>query len=222
MAYSETKWVAGDLPFWQDWRAFAAATVLVSGAFALALTPSAPPTRLSSTVTLELTTGHGSGVHIGNGLILTAAHVASEGDAVMVQTSDGSVREAALVWATLGYDIALLQTSSDGMAESPLACWPVQVGQPVVAHGAPMDVGQVTTYGNIIGEPRPMERWASVVPVDMTILPGMSGGPLLNTNGEVVGITVGIVAYPTLAGPALTGLGVAVPASVVCGLMGRS
>ena len=84
-----------------------------------------------------------------------------------------------------------------------------------------MNIGQKATYGAIVGVAREVEGWGAVVPVDMTILPGMSGGGVFSLNGEVVGITVGVLAYPTLAGATLTGVGFAVPSIVVCGLLGR-
>ena len=184
-----------------------------------ALYPPTPP--LSSSVTIQLTDSMGSGVHIGNGLILSAAHVAREGSEITVETSDGASREATVVWASAKYDISVIQTSSDGLAASPLSCAPPQLGQPVIAHGSPMDIGQLVTYGAIVGEAREVQEWGSVVPVDMTILPGMSGGALLSLQGEVVGISVGILAYPTLAGATVTGVGFAVPSIVVCNLLGR-
>lgn len=221
MALTETKPTkAYDSSGWQVGATVTLALAAIGYCLFAAPPPPTPP--LSSTVTVSLANGHGSGIHIGNGWIVTAAHVAKEGDSVVVLTSDGKTRDAVVVWASGSTDIALLQTASDYLATSPLACAPPVLGQPVSAHGSPMEVGQVITYGKIVGEARPMEHWAAVVPVDMTILPGMSGGALISPSGEVVGIVVGIVAYPTLAGATLTGLGVAVPSSVVCGLLGRS
>lgn len=196
------------------------AFVIAGGALASDLLPKSPAPLLS-TVTVSLETGKGSGVHIGNGLILSAAHVASEGDTVTIVTSDGKKRDATVVWASLASDIALLSTNGDNLSASPLSCAPVQVGSAVTAHGSPMWVGQLTTHGTIVGTPRAAERWASVVPMDITVLPGMSGGPVVNSSGEVVGITVGVLAYPTLVGETFTGIGFAVPAVVVCALLGR-
>ena len=175
-----------------------------------------------STVKVELVQGHGSGVHIGDGLVLSAAHVASEGDVVKIKLDDGTTRDAQVVWASKASDIALLQTSPAGLAASPLSCAPAIVGQSVTARGNPLVLEFVTTYGHIVGAPRQMQEWASVVPVDMVILPGMSGGPLFNSAGEVVGINVAVLTVPLGLSASITGLGMVVPSSHICSLLGRN
>ena len=180
------------------------------------------PPLASSTVKVELVQSHGSGVHIGDGLILSAAHVASEGDVVKLKLDDGTTRDAQVVWASKASDIALLQTSPAGLAASPLSCAPAIVGQSVTARGNPLVLEFVTTYGHIVGAPRQMQEWASVVPVDMVILPGMSGGPLFNPAGEVVGINVAVLTVPLGLSPSVTGLGMVVPADHICALLGRT
>lgn len=180
----------------------------------------------SSTVKVELAQGHGSGVHIGDGLILTAAHVASEGAVVKLKLDDGTERDATVVWASKASDISLLRTSPDGLSASSLNCSPLVVGQSVTARGNPLDLEFITTYGHIVGKAVTVQNWAAAAPTDLTILPGMSGGPLFNAAGEVVGINVAVMIAPIVAqvplGGAFTGIGFFVPAEHVCGLLGRS
>lgn len=189
---------------------------------ALAFPPSPPPPLLSSTVKVQLAEGHGSGVHIGDGLILSAAHVASEGAVVKIKLSDGSLRDATVEWATKSSDVALLRMRADGIAASPLSCAPVVIGQPVTAHGNPLDVEFIHTYGHIVGDAAQRGPWDAVAVVDMEILPGMSGGPVLNDAGEVVGMAIGLLTLPLGFSSSATGIGFVVPSSVICGLLGRT
>ncbi len=176
----------------------------------------------SSTVKVELDKGHGSGVHIGDGLILTAAHVAREGAAVRLKLDDGTYRDAEVLWSSTASDIALLRTSPDGLQSSPLSCAPLKVGQEVTARGNPLSVEFITTYGHIVGPATKRSDWLGVAPVDMVILPGMSGGPAFNSAGEVVGINVALLTLPLGVSVSATGLGFIVPAEQICGLLGRS
>jgi S1-C subfamily serine protease len=221
--YKEVRWgwVWGDVSdiAWMAAGVASGCAILAVAAYIGPLHPT--PARLASTVKVELSKSHGSGVHIGNGLIVSAAHVASEGDTVKIRTDDGSLREATVIWASKAHDIALLQTSSDGMAESPLSCAPSAIGLPVHAVGNPLSFDGITMNGRVAGKPRKAQDWASVVPLDITILPGMSGGPVFNDAGEVVGISVAVATAPVGFSFSLTGLGMMVPSTVVCGLLGR-
>lgn len=180
------------------------------------------PRTASAAVKVQLEKGHGSGVHIGDGLVLTAAHVASEGAIVKLKLDDGTEREATVVWASAASDVALLRTSGDGLAASVLNCAPVIVGQPVTAHGNPLNIEFIATRGHIVAGDAKRGQWASTAVVDMTILPGMSGGGVLNDRGEVVGIAVGLLTLPLGLSVSATGIGMIVPAKHICGLLGRT
>lgn len=225
MAYSETRAIYTR----PDQTGWFVGTIVALALLAIGyLVYSANDTRLntpplpSSTVKVELVQGHGSGVHIGDGLVLSAAHVASEGAAVKLKLDDGTTRDATVVWASKASDVALLRTSADGLSASRLNCAPVVIGQSVTARGNPLAIEFVTTYGHIVGAPMTLEKWQSVAPVDMVILPGMSGGPVFNAAGEVVGISVAVLTAPMGFSASLTGLGMIVPSSHICGLLGRT
>ncbi|UXN70876.1 serine protease [Devosia neptuniae] len=222
MAYSKTSFVA--TPIWDQWW-FPVTLPSVAALIVLALANvlyAQPPVIPSSTVKVELEKGHGSGVHIGDGLILTAAHVAREGAAVRLKLDDGTYRDAEVLWSSTASDIALLRTSPAGLSSSPLSCAPLKVGQEVTARGNPLSVEFVTTYGHIVGPATKRSDWLGVAPVDMVILPGMSGGPAFNSAGEVIGINVALLTLPLGVGVSATGIGFIVPAEQICGLLGRS
>ena len=163
--------------------------------------------------------GHGSGTHIGEGYILSAGHVADDAKTLQILADNGSEYTADVLWSNREFDVALLRLQTDSsVGITPLSCAANPVGQRVRAYGSPANKDFVYTVGEVVGKPAPHPLWRSVIPVDMTIIPGMSGGGVLNQAGELVGITVGVMVYYQ----GLTGIGYVVPATVACTLMGRT
>lgn len=157
----------------------------------------------------------GSGVHIGDGYILTAAHIASESKGEMtLKSSNGGVQTATLLWTNKQYDVALMHIAKPALIDSVrLDCAPNYDGQRVVLHGNPLGIEFLSSAGSVVIQP-----WANVVPVDMTVVPGQSGGAVLDDAGDLVGIAVGVATYNL----GVTGFGFIVPASTVCMLLARS
>lgn len=176
--------------------------------------PTQPETLPGSTVKVVLENGHGSGVHIGNGYVLTAAHVLRGEPALKLD--DGTEHPATVLWQNKEYDIALLRTEAT-MQSSSLACTALYDGQSVIARGNPSQLEFVSSAGRVVGAPRAVGPWKAAAPVDMTIVMGMSGGPTLDAAGRVVGINVGVLS----ARGSLTGFGFIVPGSAVCELLGE-
>ncbi|MBY3434802.1 trypsin-like peptidase domain-containing protein [Rhizobium laguerreae] len=187
----------------------------------------APPTTSEdSVVMVNLADGHGSGVHIGNGFIITAAHVAGEAKEVDIKRQVGEDLKAEVLWVNKAYDIALLRTSGKLAGQSALNCAQPKIGDEIQAAGNPLNLEFVSSFGRIAGTARAAEPWREVVITDVTTVMGASGGPLFGKDGRVVGIVVGVMPAPIKNGdgyvPSLTGFGTAVPASVVCQLLGRA
>jgi serine protease Do len=163
--------------------------------------------------------GTGSGVHIGHGYILTAGHVGSMFGDLTAKDSAGRSHKVAVLWVNAKYDIALLRVDdAPTLATAPLSCAPVTVGQHVRSFGNPLDVENVFAEGVVAGAPRAYTAWASVLPVNVVVVPGMSGGALLDDSGQVVGINVGVMVTPY----GMAGFGWIVPSSSVCELMGKA
>lgn len=209
-------------------KAALAAAAVSAVAYAYVTTPSDSerfPERpmAGSVVKVLVGEGHGTGTNIGGGYVLTAAHVikAAKG-AVKVRLDSGEIREADILWSNEKYDIAAIRiTRSEGIAVSALSCDDLATGDAVRAYGNPQVLEFVNSYGHISGSARTVGPWASVYPTDITIAPGMSGGPLFNADGDVVGVMVGLMAIPIGFAPALIPFSYAVPSSVACSLMGR-
>lgn len=189
----------------------------------MVFTASHPPKAAEplATAFVKLTdgTGHGSGVHIGNGYIITAAHVADDFKDMTLKASDGRSQSATVLWQNVKYDVAMMRASKPEYLDSvPINCEPNYDGQAVVAEGNPSDMEFVRAYGKVIGAVRRQDpNWLEAVPVNMAIVPGMSGGAVLNETGEVVGISVGVMT--TQYG--MAALGYIVPASTICMLLDR-
>lgn len=201
-------------------RYFLAALAALALIFAgVAYTKPAAAPLPTSIVKVLVGQGHGSGVHIGGGYVLTAAHV-TQGKEVKLRLTDGSEIAAEVLWENKTYDVALLRTEAK-LAASPLACRTAAVGERLTAHGNPLSFEFVSADGKVSGAAREFGHWKRVLPVDMTIVMGMSGGGVMDAHGNVVGISVGVMVASLMGFPSLTGFGAVVPSSVICNLMGK-
>ncbi|NAS32241.1 trypsin-like serine protease [Flavobacteriaceae bacterium R38] len=141
--------------------------------------------------------GLGSGVLIsGECHILTAAHVVSGSSTVMVKTQDGKLREAQLLFSEKSADIALLKLIEPDhtLAHAKLGdSDELAIGQNVYAIGSPYGLENSFSSG-IVSSFRNFNRVqdgtinVEFIQTDAAINSGNSGGPLFNSNGEVVGI----------------------------------
>ena len=141
--------------------------------------------------------GHGSGFIIDpSGIIMTNAHVVEGASKLIVHFYDGSEVKAESWAADPRSDVAIIRVK----AEQPLPVLALgnsdlmQVGDWVLAAGNPFDVGVTVTAGIIsaTGRGPGINERESYLQTDAAINPGNSGGPLLNLNGEVVGINTAI------------------------------
>ncbi|ASQ10239.1 serine protease [Sinorhizobium meliloti] len=184
----------------------------------------AAPDHLKTETTLVKITlegGHGSGVHIGNGYILTAAHVVKDAKTATLKTKDGKTRQAAVLWANTEYDIALLRSQDGNMDAAALDCRIAQAGDFITSYGNPLNVEFAAAFGRIAGEPRALGPWKSVFVTDITTVMGQSGGPVFDADGRLIGITVGVMGAPMGFSHSLVGYGFVVPSRAVCDLLAR-
>lgn len=173
----------------------------------------ATPALPDSTVKVITDTGHGSGVHIGSGLVLTAAHVTGDEDRVKIKTRDGKEIDGIVLWSNRAYDMTLVHAPQLRAQASPVSCRPVTLGQRVRARGNPLRWEWIEMWGTVSGfVPTTMDDTASVV-LNITTLPGMSGGPIFDESGAVVGLV-----QKGIRGFAFDGM---TPMSESCRLLGR-
>ncbi|MBM3945213.1 MAG: PDZ domain-containing protein, partial [SAR202 cluster bacterium] len=169
-------------------------------------------------------TDSGSGFFIDNeGHILTNYHVISVGDEIRVTLADGRVLPATKLGTSPADDLALLQVDPDEVRDIvPLILADsdqIKTGQLAIAIGSPfgldnyLSVGVVAGYGEgpaLTSRPVPKMVWTNA-----QLLPGNSGGPLIDSKGAVIGIAT---AVQVGAGGEL-GLGFAIPSNIVGDLL---
>jgi S1-C subfamily serine protease len=160
----------------------------------------------------------GSGIVIdGNGTILTNYHVVENAVKVQVSIEKGQNVDAQVVGKDPSNDLAVLRISTDGLTLHPLTLGDsskVQVGDPVLAIGNPFDLERTLTTGVISALQRQITApngfaIDNVLQTDAPINPGNSGGPLLNAQGQVIGINSQIETGGS--GNGSVGIGFAVP-----------
>ncbi len=143
----------------------------------------------------------GSGViMLRKGYVLTNFHVISDADQIIVALQDGRVLTAELVGVDVPTDLAVLSISADNLPEIPQdpELSPL-VGDVVLAIGNPYNVGQTITQGIISATGRiglstmgpDSNGRQDLLQTDAAINTGNSGGALVNTRGELVGINAG-------------------------------
>ncbi len=174
--------------------------------------------------TIPLGTGSGFVYDI-EGHIVTNNHVVADGDSFEVVFSDGTQSKAVIVGTDVDSDLAVIKVEQlpSGVQPVPLAdSTAVQVGEFVAAIGNPFDetgsmsIGIVSGLGRTLESQRVAEgvgRFSlpQVIQTDAAINPGNSGGPLLNLNGEVIGVNSNIL---TRTGTN-SGVGFSIPVNAV-------
>ena len=133
-----------------------------------------------------------------DGYVVTNNHVIEDADQIKVKLKDEREFNATIVGRDPNTDIALLKIESDeNFATVKLGdSDALQVGQWVVAIGSPFGLEQTVTAGIVSAKGRVIGSgpYDDFIQTDASINPGNSGGPLLNMQGEVVGINTAIVA----------------------------
>lgn len=180
------------------------------------------PDLAPSDVKITLNGGHGSGVHIGDGYIITAAHVVTQVGDYLVKDRNFKEYPAEVLWKNHVYDVALLRVKDWRFRASSLNCDVPFQGQKITATGNPFDLTFIETHGYIAGKTIQLPNWKEALIADLTLGPGMSGGPVFNERHEVVGINVGVRLHRMGLSASPTGFAVIVPASTVCKLMARA
>jgi len=136
--------------------------------------------------------GMGSGFIIGaDGLILTNAHVVRDAKDVTVKLSDRREYSAKVLGIDTATDIAVLKVDAKGLPVVRLGDpRSLEVGDPVLAIGAPYGLEQTATSGIVSAKGRSLPGDAVVpfIQTDAAVNPGNSGGPLFDGSGSVVGI----------------------------------
>jgi serine protease Do len=155
-----------------------------------------------------------------DGLIITNRHVIVGARTVRVRLSDSRELPAKIIGADAVTDIALLKVSAGSLPALRLgSSTAVSVGDAVIAIGNPFGLGQSVSAGIISARARTLEDdpYIDFLQTDAAINHGNSGGPLLSTDGTVIGVTSAI--FSPSGGS--VGLGFAIPAETVAAVVGQ-
>ncbi len=166
-------------------------------------------------------TSMGSGVIISeDGYILTNNHVIEEGREYYAELADGTSLQAQLVSADSFSDLAVLKVEGTMPAVAKLGNSDLlKSGETVIAIGSPLgNFKNTVTVGVISATGRYLEssngyQMENLIQTDAAINQGNSGGPLVNLNGEVIGINVMIVRGSNSTTATAEGLGFAIPSN---------
>jgi len=159
----------------------------------------------------EETRGQGSGVIIReDGYILTNRHVVEDADKIEVRLKDGRRFKAEVRGTDPQSDVAVLKIDAHHLPAAKLGdSSQTRVGEFAIAIGAPFSLEYSVTFGHVSAKGRSGVIYDPLmdqefIQTDANINPGNSGGPLVNINGEVIGIN-------TLIRGLRTGIGFAIP-----------
>jgi S1-C subfamily serine protease len=159
--------------------------------------------------------GTGSGfIFSADGLVLTNAHVVEDADEVKVTLKDGRSFEGVVVGADPVTDVAVIKIPAQNLPTVTLGSsqaiipgdWAIAIGNPLGLNNT-VTVGIISAIGRSSSQVGIRNKRVSFIQTDAAINPGNSGGPLLNAQGEVIGVNTAIRANAE-------GLGFAIPIEI--------
>jgi serine protease Do len=160
--------------------------------------------------------GTGSGVIISeDGYILTNNHVAGDANQINVKLADGRELKARVIGKDGETDLAVIKVDAQNLPFARLGdSDKLEQGEWVIALGSPFGLQQTMTAGIVSATGRDLNvaggQFTNFIQTDASINPGNSGGPLINMQGEVVGINTLIFSQTGTS----SGIGFAIPAKL--------
>lgn len=154
-----------------------------------------------------------------DGYLVTNYHVVAAAASLRVQLSDGRIAEPEIVGVDVETDLALLRIDETGLPAIPLgSSSSVRIGDIVLAIGNPYGLSKSVTQGIVSATGRGLlnlTTFENFIQTDAAINAGNSGGALINTNGELIGINTAVLAQDV----GTEGIGFAIPVDLVRGVV---
>lgn len=166
-------------------------------------------------------TGSGVIIHAQHGHILTNSHVIEGAEKIHVTLKDGRRHSATIIGVDPHADLAVLQIPGENLTAMRFGdSDTLRVGDFVVAIGNPYSIGQTVTSGIISALHRNpgISEYENFIQTDAPINLGNSGGPLVNLNGELIGINTAILGDQSGGN---LGIGFAVPINTAAGVINQ-
>lgn len=142
----------------------------------------------ASVVTVFAGDGSGTGLVLGSGYALTDAHVVGDAKFVKVKLVTGREMLGEVVRKNAPRDVALLKLEDETLPGLPLRSTEANVGEDVYALGSSLGTFESTLSKGVLSAYREHDG-IRYIQSDVTVLPGNSGGPLLDHSGNVIGLT---------------------------------
>lgn len=168
-----------------------------------------------ATVLLSDNEGLGSGVVIAPGHVLTVAHVVGNNATINVTLSTGEKKTGRILWTMADdNDIALVAVDTTSVKPAEMNCARAPMGTPVFSLGHPLGLRNVATWGRVASDTDGSKALQTngAIFLDLTLLPGNSGGGVWDRDGKVVGLADAALNV----GKSFTGLTVMVGAPTIC------
>ncbi len=185
------------------------------------------PSVVSVVVDAGAESGSGSGFVLRNdGYVVTNNHVidaavANDGT-VEVVLSDGRRQSAEIIGRNVSYDVAVLRVDDESLPPLAAGDAVAAVGDSIVVIGAPLGYDFTVTTGIVSAVDRPVTvgeaddaSYISAIQIDAPINPGNSGGPVIDGDGEFIGMASSMATLARAPGAGSIGLGFAIPARAV-------
>lgn len=158
--------------------------------------------------------GQGSGFLISeDGYILTNHHVVGDADEIEVTLQDGKKFKAKIIGTDPKSDVALIKIEDEDLPFIELGdSDALEIGEWVIAIGSPFGLQATMTVGIVSAKSRGVgiADYEDFIQTDAAINPGNSGGPLLNIDGQAIGLNTAIVSNSPYGGYNV-GIGIAIP-----------
>jgi serine peptidase DegS len=166
----------------------------------------------------------GSGVIVDpGGHIITNNHVIANADSIMVTLADGRVAQATVIGRDPDTDLALLSIKLKDLPVMPFGrSDQLQVGDGVLAIGNPLGLSQTVTHGIVSATGRSqlgVATFEDFIQTDAAINAGNSGGALINTLGDLIGINTAMLGKDTSGDISVEGISFAIPVNLARGVM---
>jgi serine peptidase DegS len=166
----------------------------------------------------------GSGVIVdSSGHIITNNHVIANADSIMVTLADGRVARAEVVGRDPDTDLALLSIKLKQLPVMPFGrSDQLQVGDGVLAIGNPLGLSQTVTHGIVSATGRSqlgVATFEDFIQTDAAINAGNSGGALIDTLGELIGINTAVLGKNNSGDISVEGISFAIPVNLARGVM---
>ena len=153
----------------------------------------------AAVVTVFAGDGHGSGFFISpDGYLITASHVVGEAKFVKVLLPTGRELLGEVIRSDRIRDVALVKVEEGNMVALPIRKNDVNIGEDVFAIGSPLGDEFKTTLTKGVVSGYRSEHSQDYIQSDVNVLPGNSGGPLVDQHGNVIGLTISQITFSSI------------------------